>query len=103
MQLYHDMSLFQSHCRGWLTRRKLLIEKEAVIRIQTAVRSLKYRKAFLHQKHAVLEIQRFARGAITRKRLLGAFIFQSQVSLLTFSIPAYNQYNAWYSRGLLLP
>ncbi|XP_015164561.1 abnormal spindle-like microcephaly-associated protein homolog [Solanum tuberosum] len=69
--------LIQSHCRGWLTRRKLVIEKEAVIRIQAAVRSLKYQKAFLHQKHAILEIQRFARGAITRKRLLGASCYRN--------------------------
>ncbi|XP_075090893.1 uncharacterized protein LOC107824776 isoform X2 [Nicotiana tabacum] len=99
--------MIQSHCRGWLTRKRLLIAKEAVIQIQTAIRSMKYQKAFFHQRHATLEIQRFARGAITRKRLLGASCYRNisklgyQTLALKILLQAVLKLQRWW-RGKLL-
>ncbi|XP_022036907.1 abnormal spindle-like microcephaly-associated protein homolog isoform X1 [Helianthus annuus] len=62
--------LIQRFCRGWLTRRGFLLQKEAATRIQSALRSLKCFKEFNSHKKAAIVIQRFVKGWIIRKRLL---------------------------------
>ncbi|KAJ0630098.1 putative IQ motif, EF-hand binding, armadillo-like helical [Helianthus annuus] len=62
--------LIQRFCRGWLTRRGFLLQKEAATRIQSALRSLKCVKEFNSHKKAAIVIQRFVKGWIIRKRLL---------------------------------
>ncbi|KAJ0787782.1 putative IQ motif, EF-hand binding, calponin domain, armadillo-like helical, CH domain superfamily [Helianthus annuus] len=62
--------LIQRFCRGWLTRRGFLLQKEAATRIQSALRSLKCVKEFNSHKNAAIVIQRFVKGWIVRKRLL---------------------------------
>ncbi|MFS7934043.1 putative IQ motif, EF-hand binding, calponin domain, armadillo-like helical, CH domain superfamily [Helianthus anomalus] len=62
--------LIQRFCRGWLTRRGFLLQKEAATRIQRALRSLKCFKEFNSHKKAAIVIQRFVKGWIIRKRLL---------------------------------
>ncbi|XWS15589.1 hypothetical protein CRYUN_Cryun34aG0013700 [Craigia yunnanensis] len=58
--------------RNLLVRKELLLQRDAVTKIQSALWSLKCQKAFHFQKKAAIEIQRFIRGQITRNRLLGA-------------------------------
>ncbi|KAF5937819.1 hypothetical protein HYC85_025325 [Camellia sinensis] len=64
--------VIQSHCRGWLIRREIVVQKEAVIKIQSAFRCIQCQKLFDCYRHAATEIQRFVRGQIARRRLLGA-------------------------------
>ncbi|KAK2974799.1 hypothetical protein RJ640_005583 [Escallonia rubra] len=66
----------RSHCRGWLTRKDILIKREAAIRIQSDFRCMKCCKAFHHYRNAAIEIQRLVRGQLCRKRLLGASCIQ---------------------------
>lgn len=65
--------LIQSHYRGWLMRRHFLLQREAVIRIQSAIRCLNCQTSFQSWKFAATEVQRFIRGHITRTRLLGRY------------------------------
>ncbi|XP_019242158.1 PREDICTED: unconventional myosin-Va-like [Nicotiana attenuata] len=68
---------------------------------------MKYRKAFLRQRYATLEIQRFARGAITRKSLLGASCYSNisklgdQTLALKILLQAVLKLQRWW-RGKLL-
>ncbi|CAL5408373.1 unnamed protein product [Camellia sinensis] len=62
----------ESHCRGWLIRKEIVVQKEAVIKIQSAFRCIQWQKLFDCYRHAAPEIQRFVRGQIARRRLLGA-------------------------------
>ncbi|MBA0598889.1 hypothetical protein Gorai_005131 [Gossypium raimondii] len=55
--------------RGWLVRKDVLLRRDAVIKIQRAIRSLICQKAFHLQKLAAIDIQM---GQIARSRLLGA-------------------------------
>ncbi|XP_028095521.1 abnormal spindle-like microcephaly-associated protein homolog isoform X4 [Camellia sinensis] len=64
--------VIQSHCRGWLIRREIVVQKEAVIKIQSAFRCIQCQKLFDCYRHAATEIQRFVRGQIARRRVLGA-------------------------------
>ncbi|CAL5344527.1 unnamed protein product [Camellia sinensis] len=59
-----------SHCRGWLIRKEIVVQKEAVIKIQSAFRCIQCQKLFDCYRHAAPEIQRFVRGQIARRRLL---------------------------------
>lgn len=65
------LELFQRHCRGWLVKQNFLFQRDAVVKIQCVIRSLKCQKVLDCQKDAALEIQRFIRGHLTRNRLLG--------------------------------
>lgn len=49
-----------------------MVQKEAVIEIQSAFRCIQCQKLFDCYRHAAPEIQRFVRGQIARRRLLGA-------------------------------
>ncbi|XP_028095519.1 abnormal spindle-like microcephaly-associated protein homolog isoform X3 [Camellia sinensis] len=65
--------VIQSHCRGWLIRREIVVQKEAVIKIQSAFRCIQCQKLFDCYRHAATEIQRFVRGQIARRRVLDCF------------------------------
>ncbi|KZV16047.1 hypothetical protein F511_26176 [Dorcoceras hygrometricum] len=78
-------TILQSYARGWMARRKANEEKHLNIRmqqkkfledasrkIQSAFVCMQHRKAFLAQTNAAIDIQRFVRGAVCRKKLLGA-------------------------------
>ncbi|KAG4929229.1 hypothetical protein JHK82_046291 [Glycine max] len=60
------------HCRGWLVKRDFLFQRDAAVKIQCAIRSLKCQKALNCLKDAALEIQCFIRGHLTRNQLLGS-------------------------------
>ncbi|XP_004507698.1 uncharacterized protein [Cicer arietinum] len=62
----------QKFIRGWLVKRDFLFQRDAVVKIQSVSRSLKYQKTLICQKDAALEIQRLIRGHLTRNRLLGS-------------------------------
>lgn len=64
--------LMQSYCHRWLARRDFMRQKEAALRIQSAFRLMMCWKAFNSKRHAAIQIQCFARGRITRTRLLGS-------------------------------
>ncbi|KAH9748073.1 Binding / calmodulin binding protein [Citrus sinensis] len=83
--------IIQSYVRGWIARRgawrhrylivviqgrfrrrDFLLQVEAAIKIQSAVRFLNCWRAFHFQKHAATEVQRFVRGQIVRSRLIGS-------------------------------
>ena len=68
--------IIQSHIRGWLERREILLQKEAVIKIQSAFRCTQCWKFFHCHRHAAIEIQRFVRGQIARWRISGIFYLQ---------------------------
>ncbi|GAV57034.1 LOW QUALITY PROTEIN: CH domain-containing protein/Arm domain-containing protein/IQ domain-containing protein [Cephalotus follicularis] len=70
---------FEFHCRGMLVRRDFFVRREAVIKIQSAVRCLRYLNAFRCHTHAATEIQSFIRGHITRLRLLGASSYRAAI------------------------
>ncbi|XP_011037675.1 PREDICTED: abnormal spindle-like microcephaly-associated protein homolog isoform X1 [Populus euphratica] len=74
--------VIQAHIRGWIGRQMasrerqcVALQREAVLKIQSAVRCLNCWKAFHCCKQATIEIQGFVRGEITRNRLLGASHF----------------------------
>ncbi|KAF8409541.1 hypothetical protein HHK36_005619 [Tetracentron sinense] len=75
----HLIIVIQSHWRGCLTRRHFFFLREAVIKIQSALRCLNCWRAFQSYRHAAIEIQRFARGQIARNRLLGASCLGSAI------------------------
>lgn len=64
----------QKFIRGWLVKRDFLFQRDAVVKIQSVSRSLKYQKTLICQKDAALEIQRLIRGHLTRNRLLGCYL-----------------------------
>ncbi|CAN0852352.1 Abnormal spindle-like microcephaly-associated protein homolog [Linum grandiflorum] len=66
------LCVLQKYCRGWLTRKHFLCQKQAATKIQSAIRWLSCFKALHAKEVAAIEIQRFVRGHITRKGLLGA-------------------------------
>ncbi|KAJ6397097.1 hypothetical protein OIU77_022022 [Salix suchowensis] len=74
--------VIQAHIRGWIGRQMasrerqcVVLQREAVLKIQSSVRCLNCWKAFRCSKQAAIEIQGFVRGQITRNRLLGASHF----------------------------
>ncbi|KAJ6401897.1 hypothetical protein OIU84_014054 [Salix udensis] len=74
--------VIQAHIRGWIGRQMasrerecVVLQREAVLKIQSSVRCLNCWKAFRCSKQAAIEIQGFVRGEITRNRLLGASHF----------------------------
>ncbi|KAE8664467.1 Binding,calmodulin binding [Hibiscus syriacus] len=73
---WHSLAYISRHCRGWLVR-KVLLKRDAAIKIQKAIWRLICQKAFHLQKLAAIEIQRVIRGQIARSRLLGASSFQA--------------------------
>lgn len=81
------MKWIQSHCRGWLTRRDLLLQRKAVIKIQNAFQCVKCWKAFQCYRYAAIDIQRFVRGQITRNRLLGNWSIPWKLILFFISVP----------------
>ncbi|KAG5246756.1 abnormal spindle microcephaly-associated protein [Salix suchowensis] len=73
---------WRAHIRGWIGRQMasrerqcVVLQREAVLKIQSSVRCLNCWKAFRCSKQAAIEIQGFVRGQITRNRLLGASHF----------------------------
>lgn len=48
-----------------------LLQKDAVIKIQSAFRCMTCRRSFISRRLAAIDIQRFIRGQATRRRLLG--------------------------------
>nr|GFD41633.1 abnormal spindle-like microcephaly-associated protein homolog isoform X1 [Tanacetum cinerariifolium] len=62
----------QSVFRGWLMRREFLRKKEPTTKIQSLIFTCL--KTFNSHKDAAIVIQRYARGYITRKRLLDGLL-----------------------------
>ncbi|CAN1196972.1 Abnormal spindle-like microcephaly-associated protein homolog [Linum perenne] len=66
------LCVLQKYCWGWLIRKRFLRQKQAVTKIQSAIRCFNCCKALCAKEAAAIEIQRFVRGQMTRKRLLGS-------------------------------
>ncbi|XP_010276054.1 PREDICTED: abnormal spindle-like microcephaly-associated protein homolog isoform X2 [Nelumbo nucifera] len=63
---YHYIVVLQSHWRCYLMRRKFLCQRDATIKIQSALRCQKCWKTFQHYKSAAIQIQRFVRGQVAQ-------------------------------------
>lgn len=56
-----------------------MVQRKALIKIQSAIRCLLCKRSFHLNKSAAIEVQRFVRGQNTRRRLLGSPAISIQV------------------------